>query len=137
MVGTYLTEPEFTDHFAQKGLSYYYTVVAYSGNVFGPASEEVSLTALPSSTSSWNSFQNTWFSAGQLANTNLSAPDADPNHDGLANVFVYTSGISPWLQATTKVVPLDDIREQVTLRDSVPTDGVDQRFIRLWGTFLP
>jgi regulation of enolase protein 1 (concanavalin A-like superfamily) len=150
--------------------------------------DNVSLAVLPPGTSSWNSFQNTWFSAGQLANASLSAPDADPNHDGLANVFAYTSGISPWLRATTEnggfpivgirngflsitytrlrrrfdfecigevssdlrtwnsgagftmeteVVPLDDIREQVTVRDAVPTDGVDQRFMRLRGTFMP
>jgi regulation of enolase protein 1 (concanavalin A-like superfamily) len=150
--------------------------------------DNVSLAVLPPGTSSWNSFQNTWFSAGQLANASLSAPVADANHDGLANLFAYTSGISPWLRATTenggfpiveiqdgflsitytrlrrsfdfkcigevssdlrtwnsgagstietKVVPLDDIREQVTVRDAAPTDGVDQRFMRLRGTFLP
>jgi len=37
----------------------------------------------------------------------------------------------------TEVVPLDDIREQVTVRDALSTDGVDQRFMRLRGTFLP
>jgi regulation of enolase protein 1 (concanavalin A-like superfamily) len=150
--------------------------------------DNVSLAVLPPGTSSWNSFQNTWFSAGQLANASLSAPDADPNHDGLANVFAYTSGISPWLRATnengvypivgiedgylsitytrlrrrfdfecigevssdlrtwnsgsgftmeTEVIPLDDIREQVTVRDALSTDGADQRFMRLRGTFLP
>ena len=150
--------------------------------------DNVSLAVLPPGTSSWNSFQNTWFSAGQLANASLSAPGADPNHDGLANVFAYTSGISPWLRATnengvypivgiedgylsitytrlrrrfdfecigevssdlrtwnsgsgftmeTEVVPLDDIREQVTVRDALSTDGADQRFMRLRGTFLP
>jgi hypothetical protein len=150
--------------------------------------DKVSLAVLPPGTSSWNSFQNTWFSAGQLANASLSAPDADPNHDGLVNAFAYTSGISPWLRATTEnggypivgiqngflsitytrlrrrfdfecisevshdlktwnsgvgftleseVVPIDDIREQVTVRDAVPTDGVDQRFMRLRGTFMP
>lgn len=150
--------------------------------------DKVSLAVLPPGTSSWNSFQNTWFSAGQLANANLSAPDADANHDGLANLFAYTSGISPWLRATTgnggfpivgiqngilsitysrlrrrfdfecigevssdlktwnsgagvtletEVIPLDDVREQVTVRDAVPNDGVDQRFMRLRGTFLP
>jgi hypothetical protein len=52
MVGTYLTETEFTDHFAQKGLRYYYAVVAYAGNVFGPASEEVSLT-IPGLPTAW------------------------------------------------------------------------------------
>ncbi|MEI6655376.1 MAG: hypothetical protein WCP45_11450, partial [Verrucomicrobiota bacterium] len=150
--------------------------------------DNVGLAVLPLGTSSWNSFQNTWFSAGQLANASLSAPDADPNHDGLANFFAYTSGISPWLRATTengvypivgiqdgflsitytrlrrrfdfecigevssdlrtwnsgagftietKAVPLDDIREQVTVRDAAPIFGVDQRFMRLRGTFLP
>jgi len=150
--------------------------------------DNVGLAVLPLGTSSWNSFQNTWFSAGQLANASLSAPDADPNQDGMANVFAYTSGISPWLRATTengvypivgiqdgflsitytrlrrrfdfecigevssdlrtwnsgagftietKVVPLDDIREQVTVRDAAPIFGVDQRFMRLRGTFLP
>jgi regulation of enolase protein 1 (concanavalin A-like superfamily) len=150
--------------------------------------DNVSLTVLPPGTSSWNSFQNTWFSAGQLANASLSAPDADPNHDGLANVFAYTSGISPWLRATTEnggfpivgiqngslsitysrlrrrfdfecigevssdlrtwnsgagftleteVIPLDEIREQVTVRDAAAISGVDQRFMRLRGTFLP
>ncbi len=150
--------------------------------------DNVSLAVLPPGTSSLNSFQNTWFSAGQLANASLSAPDADPNHEGLANVFAYTSGISPWLRATTEnggfpivgirngylsitytrlrqrfdfgcigevssdlrtwnsgtgftmeteVIPLDEIREQVTLRDAIPTDDVDQRFMRLRGTFLP
>lgn len=150
--------------------------------------DNVSLAVLPPGTSSWNSFQNTWFSAGQLANPSLSAPDADPNHDGLANIFAYTSGISPWLRATTEngvfpivgiqngflsitftrlkrrfdfecigevssdlrtwnsgagftteteIVPLDDIREQVTVRNAVPTDDVDQRFMRLRGTFVP
>ena len=150
--------------------------------------DNVSLAVLPPGTSSWNSFQNTWFSAGQLANASLSAPDADPNHDGLANVFAYTSGISPWLRATTEnggfpivgirngylsiiytrlrrrfdfecigevssdlrtwnsgagftmeteVVPLDAIREQVTVRDAAPISAADQRFMRLRGTFLP
>jgi hypothetical protein len=150
--------------------------------------DNISLAVLPPGTSSWHSFQNTWFSAGQLANANLSAPDADANHDGLANLFAYTSGISPWLRATTgnggfpvvgiqngflsitysrlrrrfdfecigevssdlktwnsgagftletEVIPLDDVREQVTVRDAVPNDGVDQRFMRLRGTLLP
>ncbi len=150
--------------------------------------DNVSLAVLPPGTSSWNSFQNTWFSAGQLANASLSAPDADPNHDGLANLFAYTSGISPWLRATTEnggfpivgiqdgflsitytrlrrsfdfkcigevssdlrtwnsgagftieteVIPLDDIREQVTVRDAAAIFGADQRFMRLRGTFLP
>ena len=44
-VGTYLAEPEFTDRFVQEGAKYYYVVVAYAGNVFGPPSEEVTLTA--------------------------------------------------------------------------------------------
>jgi hypothetical protein len=150
--------------------------------------DNVGLAVLPPGTSSWNSFQNTWFSAGQLANASLSAPDADPNHDGLANLFAYTSGISPWLRATTEnggfpivgiqdgflsisytrlrrsfdfkcigevssdlrtwnsgagftieteVIPLDDIREQVTVRDAAAIFGADQRFMRLRGTFLP
>lgn len=148
----------------------------------------VSLAALPPGTSSWSVFQNIWFTPEQLVNANLSAPAADANADGLANVFAYTSGISPWLPATTdngglpivcvqdgflsitftrlrqrfdfefigevssdlrtwnsgegftietKIVPLDDIREQVTVRDTVPTDFVDQRFMRLRATHMP
>jgi hypothetical protein len=37
----------------------------------------------------------------------------------------------------SEAIPLDEIRDQVTVRDAVPTDGVDQRFMRLRGTFLP
>jgi hypothetical protein len=122
--------------------------------------DNISLAELPPGTSSWNSFQNNWFSAGQLANASLSAPIADPNLDEMANVFTYTSGTSPWLRAATEnggypIVGIQDgflsinytrlrrsfdfkcIGEQVTARDAVPTDGVDQRFMRLRGTFLP
>jgi hypothetical protein len=51
-VGTYLTEPEFTDRFAQKGLGYCYAVVAYAGHVCGPTSQEVSLT-IPGLPTAW------------------------------------------------------------------------------------
>jgi regulation of enolase protein 1 (concanavalin A-like superfamily) len=122
--------------------------------------DNISLAELPPGTSSWNSFQNNWFSTGQLANASLSAPIADPNLDEMANVFTYTSETSPWLRAATEnggypIVGIQDgflsinytrlrrsfdfkcIGEQVTARDAVPTDGVDQRFMRLRGTFLP
>lgn len=150
--------------------------------------DNFSLTALPPGTSSWRTFQNIWFTPEQLVNANLSAPDADANADGMANLLAYASGVSPWLRATTdnggvpivgirngflsitytrltqrfdvecigevssdlrtwnsgegftietEMIPLDDIREQVTVRDTVPTDLVDQRFMRLRATFAP
>lgn len=150
--------------------------------------DNVSLAALPPGTSSWSAFQNFRFTPEQLANAELSAPDADANQDGMANLFAYSSGISPWLKATpenggypvvgiqdgflsitytrlrqrfdfecigevssdlrtwnsgagftmeTEVAPLDDIREQVTVRDTIPHESVAQRFIRLRATYSP
>jgi len=37
----------------------------------------------------------------------------------------------------TGVVPLDDLREQVTVRDAFPTAGAERRFIRLRGALFP
>ena len=150
--------------------------------------DNVSLTVLPPGTSSWNSFQNAWFSASQIANSNVSTYTADANQDGLANLFSYSSGNSPWIQASvangayptiqtlngyltitytrlkgrfdftcivevsgnltawnsgpgftlqTAVVSLDATREQVTVRDTIPTSGVNQRFMRLRATYSP
>jgi len=150
--------------------------------------DNVSLTVLPPGTSSWNSFQNAWFSASQIANSNVSTYTADANQDGLANLFSYSSGNSPWIQASvangayptiqtlngyltitytrlkgrfdftcivevsgnltawnsgpgftlqTAVVSLDATREQVTVRDTIPTSGVHQRFMRLRATYSP
>ena len=55
----------------------------------------VSLTVLPLGTSSWQAFQNHWFTAQQIADANLSSPSADANRDGFANLFSYGSGLSP------------------------------------------
>jgi regulation of enolase protein 1 (concanavalin A-like superfamily) len=148
------------------------------------AFDQVSITALPPGTSSWSAFRNVWFAAGQ----NASGPEADANQDGLANLFAYGAGLSPWLRATpenggfpvvgvhngflsmtytrlrnrfdfdcvvevsgdlvtwnsgpgftveTGTVPLDSLREQVTVRDAVPTGGANRRFIRLRGALFP
>jgi regulation of enolase protein 1 (concanavalin A-like superfamily) len=137
---------------------------------------------------SWNAFQNLWFAPGQIANADVSAPTADANQDGLKNFFAYSSGISPWIQATTEnggfpivaiqsgfltitytrlkqrfdfdcvpevssdlatwnsgagfttqteVTPLDDIRERVQVRDTIPSENTNQRYMRLSGVFLP
>jgi hypothetical protein len=37
----------------------------------------------------------------------------------------------------TGVVPLDDLREQVTVRETRPAGGAHRRFIRLRGTLAP
>jgi hypothetical protein len=37
----------------------------------------------------------------------------------------------------TRTVPLDSLREQVTVRDAVPTGGANRRFIRLRGALFP
>ena len=148
------------------------------------AFDQVSITALPPGTSSWSAFRNVWFAAGQ----NASGPEADANQDGLANLFAYGAGLSPWLRATpenggfpvvgvhngflsmtytrlrnrfdfdcvvevsgdlvtwnsgpgftveTGTMPLDSLREQVTVRDAVPTGGANRRFIRLRGALFP
>jgi hypothetical protein len=57
--------------------------------------QNVDLSALPSGTSSWSSFQNRWFTASQIAEVNVSSPTADANRDGHANLFSYGSGLSP------------------------------------------
>ena len=139
-------------------------------------------------TSHNNATLNTWFSASQIANSNVSTYTADANQDGLANLFSYSSGNSPWIQASvangayptiqtlngyltitytrlkgrfdftcivevsgnltawnsgpgftlqTAVVSLDATREQVTVRDTIPTSGVNQRFMRLRATYSP
>ena len=51
---------------------------------------------------SWSAFQNFWFTPEQIVNADVSAPAADANQDGLKNFFAYSSGISPWIQATTE-----------------------------------
>jgi regulation of enolase protein 1 (concanavalin A-like superfamily) len=55
----------------------------------------VSLTVLPLGTSSWQAFQNHWFTAQQIAEVSVSSPTADANRDGCANLFSYGSGLSP------------------------------------------
>lgn len=146
------------------------------------AFDHVGVASLPAGTSSWSAYQSVWFAAGEPNN----GPGADANTDGLANLFAYGAGLSPWLQATpengglpfvgshngflamiytrlrnrfdfdyvvevsgdlvtwnsgpdatveTAVVPLDDLREQVTVRDALPTSAANQRFIRLRGIY--
>jgi hypothetical protein len=36
------------------------------------------------------------FTAAQLADPRLSGDDADPDHDGLANLLEYACGLDPW-----------------------------------------
>ena len=57
--------------------------------------QNVDLSALPSGTSSWQAFQNHWFTAQQIAEVSVSSPTADANRDGYANLFSYGSGLSP------------------------------------------
>lgn len=148
------------------------------------AFDQVNITGLPPGTSSWSAFRHVWFADGQPA----SDPKADANQDGMANLFAYAAGLSPWLRATpdnggapvvgvhngflsmtytwlrrrfdfhcvvevsgdlvtwnsgpgftveTGIVPLDDLREQVTVRDAFPTAGAERRFIRLRGALFP
>ena len=161
------------------------TVTSHRNDTLNTATfDHVSLTALPAGTSGWGAFRDLWFVAGQAG----SAPEADANQDGLANLLAYSAGLSPWVPATaanggipvvgihhgflsmtytrlrnrldfdciaevssdlatwhsgpdftveTGVVALDDLREQVTVRDAQPAGGTHRRFIRLRGTLLP
>ncbi len=159
------------------------TVTSHQNNALNPAVfDQVNVTSLPPGTSSWSSFQNLWFAAGEPN----SAPEADANKDDLPNLLAYSAGLSPWIRATpdnggspffgihdgflamtytrlrhrfdfdcvvevsgdlvtwnsgpgftaeSGIVPLDDIREQVTVRDAMPAGGSTQRFIRLRGIY--
>jgi hypothetical protein len=40
-------------------------------------------------------WQNTYFSAGQLANPAISGPNADPDHDGVSNTNEFLAGFNP------------------------------------------
>jgi len=40
-------------------------------------------------------WQNTYFSAGQLANPSISGPNADPDHDGVSNTNEFLAGFNP------------------------------------------
>lgn len=159
------------------------TVTSHRNDVLNTAAfDKVSVTGLAPGTSSWNAYQSIWFAAGQPDNS----PEADANADGLANLFAYGAGLSPWTQAKSEngglpffgsdngclaitytrlrnrfdfdyvvevsgdlvtwnsgpdftvetiVVPLDDLREQVTVRDALPTSAANRRFIRLRGIY--
>jgi hypothetical protein len=159
-VGTYLTNPEFIDRFIQKGETYFYTVVAYAGNVFGTASEEITVTA-PGLPTAWMRQDignvGTAGTAGFLDGTfTLQASGSDIWGDADAFSFVSQplsgdclitarlTSMSPtdyWAKAgftvQTSVAPLDAVREKVTVRDTIPADSTDQRFIRLRGVHSP
>ena len=157
------------------------TVTSHRNDTLNTAAfDQVGVASLPVGTSSWSAYQSVWFAAGEPNN----GPGADANTDGLANLFAYGAGLSPWLQATpengglpfvgfhngflamtytrlrnrfdfdyvvevsgdlvtwnsgpdatveTAVLPLDDLREQVTVRDALPTSAANQRFIRMRG----
>ena len=51
------------------------------------------------------------------------------------NLTAWNSG--PGFTLQTAVVSLDATREQVTVRDTIPTSGVNQRFMRLRATYSP
>ena len=158
-------------------------VTSHKNDVLNTAAfDHVSVTSLPPGTSSWSAYQNVWFAAGEPN----SAPGADANKDGLANLLAYSTGLSPWIRATpenggspfvgmhngflsmtytrlrnrfdfdcvvevsgdlvtwnsgpgftveTGIVPLDDLREQVTVRDALPASTASRRFIRLQGIY--
>ena len=160
------------------------TVTSHRNDTLNTATfNHVSVTSLPPGTSSWSAYQSVWFAAGEPN----SAPEADANKDGLANLLAYSAGLSPWIRATPEnggspfvgiyngflamtytrlrsrfdfdsvvevsgdlvtwnsgpgltveagIVPLDDLREQVTVRDVLPTSAANQRFIRLRGIYL-
>ena len=62
--------------------------------------QNVDIIALPSGTSSWQAFQNHWFTAQQIAEVSVSSPTADVNRDGCANLFSYGSGVSPLISTS-------------------------------------
>ena len=62
--------------------------------------QNVDIIALPSGTSSWQAFQNHWFTAQQIAEVSVSSPTADANRDGCANLFSYGSGVSPLISTS-------------------------------------
>jgi regulation of enolase protein 1 (concanavalin A-like superfamily) len=159
------------------------TVTSHRNDTLNTATfNHVSVTSLPPGTSSWSAYQSVWFAAGEPH----SAPEADVNKDGLANLLAYSAGLSPWIRATPEnggspfvgihngllamtytrlrnrfdfdsvvevsgdlvtwnsgpsftveigIVPLDDVREQVTVRDAGPAGDSNQRFIRLRGIY--
>ncbi len=51
------------------------------------------------------------------------------------DLVTWNSG--PGFTVETGVVPLDDLREQVTVRDAFPAAGAERRFIRLRGALFP
>lgn len=76
-------------------------VTSHNNNVLNTASfDNLALAVLPPGSTSWSAFQNSWFTEAQLADTSLSALDADANGDGLPNLFSYAAGANPWLPAT-------------------------------------
>jgi hypothetical protein len=49
------------------------------------------------------------------------------------DLITWNSG--PGLTVEAGIVPLDDLREQVTVRDVLPTSAANQRFIRMRGIY--
>jgi regulation of enolase protein 1 (concanavalin A-like superfamily) len=52
-----------------------------------------------------------------------------------SDLATWSSGSGFTIQ--TEVTPLDDVRERVKVRDVVPSENINQRFMRLRGVFLP
>ena len=57
-------------------------------------------TPIALSPASYALFKTTWFTHAQQADSAVSAPQADANLDGVANLLAYSAGLDPWQPAT-------------------------------------
>jgi hypothetical protein len=65
----------------------------------------LSVSSVPASNSVWLNY---YFTASELANTNISGLNADPSHDGIINLFSYLLGLNPrvaYTNANSAILP--------------------------------
>lgn len=90
------TETSYTDTGLSEGVTYYYRIRS-ANPIYGDSADsaEVSLTLSSDHTTTWNGWQEAFFTPAQTADPTVGGADADPDGDGLANLIEYALNLHP------------------------------------------